>query len=192
MNSLKVNNQPNQLPRPFDTTDQPMQHNRNDRPINLSLPTNQSTIPSDQSTYRAEQPINLPYRTTNQSIFAERPIYFTDRSINLPLPNHQSIYLYQTINLSTIPNDQNLSIFTKRPINLPLPTDQSTTPQDCLVGWLRSRQNAGRSGGRGDDASALQSQKCELCRETLVFKARYRPGAPGKLGLSEVKKDIKL
>lgn len=37
-----------------------------------------------------------------------------------------------------------------------------------------------------DDASALQAQRCELCREKLVFKARYRPGAPAKLGIYQV------
>ncbi|CAM9689851.1 unnamed protein product, partial [Ectocarpus sp. 12 AP-2014] len=41
----------------------------------------------------------------------------------------------------------------------------------------------GGAGGVPDDASALQAQRCELCREKLVFKARYRPGAPAKLGV---------
>ena len=71
--------------------------------------------------------------------------------------------------------------------------------------WLRSRQGgsnaaaagaaAGAAGGGGAgaaaagpnrDAIALQAQRCELCRERLVFKARYRPGAPAQLGLSQV------
>ncbi|CAM9823080.1 unnamed protein product, partial [Scytosiphon promiscuus] len=42
---------------------------------------------------------------------------------------------------------------------------------------------AGGAGGVPDDASALQAQRCELCREKLVFRARYRPGAPAQLGL---------
>lgn len=61
--------------------------------------------------------------------------------------------------------------------------------QDCLVEWLRSRGGGGggRDGAAGaDDASALQAQRCELCREKLVFRARYRPGAPAQLGVSQV------
>lgn len=69
--------------------------------------------------------------------------------------------------------------------------------QDCLVEWLRSRGGGGGAarggggaeggaGGVPDDASALQAQRCELCREKLVFKARYRPGAPAKLGIYQV------
>eukprot|EP00752_Nemacystus_decipiens_P011465 g10180.t2 len=59
--------------------------------------------------------------------------------------------------------------------------------QDCLVEWLRSRGGGGgRDGAAGvDDASALQAQRCELCREKLVFRARYRPGAPAQLGVSQ-------
>eukprot|EP00903_Cladosiphon_okamuranus_P011017 g10406.t1 len=61
--------------------------------------------------------------------------------------------------------------------------------QDCLVEWLRSRgggSGGGRDGAAGaDDASALQAQRCELCHEKLVFRAKYRPGAPAHLGFCQ-------
>lgn len=66
--------------------------------------------------------------------------------------------------------------------------------------WIRSRQAGilgGAAGGAGVGAAAaaggaaaapvLQAQRCELCRERLNFRARYRPGAPSHLGVSEVR-----
>lgn len=53
--------------------------------------------------------------------------------------------------------------------------------------WLRSRNGGTAAGGPGgDDASVLQAQRCELCREKLVFRAKYRDGAPTQLHFSEV------
>lgn len=67
--------------------------------------------------------------------------------------------------------------------------------------WIRSRQagvlggaaggaaggGGGGAGGAGAAAPVLQAQRCELCRERLNFRARYRPGAPTHLGVSEVR-----
>lgn len=53
--------------------------------------------------------------------------------------------------------------------------------------WLRSRNGGAAAGGAGgDDVSVLQAQRCELCREKLVFRAKYREGAPTQLRFSEV------
>ena len=86
--------------------------------------------------------------------------------------------------------------------------------QDCLIEWLRSRQYGGGGGGGGGGgdggggvglggvamggevaaggrgvgraSAVLQYQRCELCREKLVFRARYRADAPKLLAFSEV------
>ena len=52
------------------------------------------------------------------------------------------------------------------------------------------REGAGGAGGEGragGSSAVLQYQRCELCREKLVFRARYRADAPKLLGFSEVR-----